>query len=183
MQTAESLRQALAELERRHELGDSNLCESILAERPDLCQSREAVLELIYLEFVLSQEANHPISAEALQLRFPEYRADLQKILSVDRVFRDQAHTPSPTDSTIGSQLNGSQSARIDRNLQFDQLGDSELLEIIGHGGMGVVYRARQQRLKRFVAVKTIDVLSSLNPVTVARFHDEAELVAKLQHP
>lgn len=181
--TAASLRQALQELERRHGLGESNLCESILAKCPELSQTREAVLELIYLEFVLSEEANRPISAEALQLRFPEYQADLQKILSIDHVFRDQADTPSPADSTIGSQLKIGQATRNDRKLQFDQLGDYELLEVIGQGGMGVVYRARQQRLNRFVAVKTIDVLSSLNPATVARFHNEAELVAKLQHP
>ncbi len=78
-----------------------------------------------------------------------------------------------------------SNSRRSDRvaGSALESLGDYELLDVIGQGGMGVVYKARQQKLDRFVAVKTIDTLSSLNPAAVARFHSEAELVAKLQHP
>ncbi len=79
--------------------------------------------------------------------------------------------------------MNGEPIAVNGPRIPFDQLGDYEILEVIGQGGMGVVYRARQQRLNRLVAVKTMDALTSLNPAAVARFHQEAELVAKLQHP
>ncbi len=58
-----------------------------------------------------------------------------------------------------------------------------EVLEVLGHGGMGVVYRARNLRLKRIVALKMILGGSHARPDQVARFRVEAEAVARLQHP
>ena len=58
-----------------------------------------------------------------------------------------------------------------------------ELLSVIGHGGMGVVYRARQRTLDRVVAIKTILVSQVADPQMAARFGQEARAVARLQHP
>lgn len=62
-------------------------------------------------------------------------------------------------------------------------LGEYELLEVIGQGGMAVVYRARQARIDRDVAVKVIIPPYSTHPKLVKRFEDEARAVAKMQHP
>lgn len=61
------------------------------------------------------------------------------------------------------------------------KLGQYELLEILGRGGMAVVYRARQPSLGRDVAVKVLH--DYLDPQAGARFEREARAVARLQHP
>jgi hypothetical protein len=62
-------------------------------------------------------------------------------------------------------------------------LGEFELLELIGQGGMGLVYRARQTRLRREVAVKLLSAGPWASPDFVARFKQEAQHAAQLQHP
>jgi serine/threonine protein kinase len=63
------------------------------------------------------------------------------------------------------------------------KIGDYELQEVIGRGGMGVVYRARQMSLNREVAVKMIQENRPLNPENRNRFFTEAEATARLDHP
>jgi len=62
-------------------------------------------------------------------------------------------------------------------------IGAYELLEIIGAGGMGIVYRARDQKLQRDVALKVLPEAVALNPDRIARFHREAMVLASLNHP
>jgi tetratricopeptide (TPR) repeat protein/tRNA A-37 threonylcarbamoyl transferase component Bud32 len=58
-----------------------------------------------------------------------------------------------------------------------------EIVALLGHGGMGVVYKARQVRLNRFVAIKTLLAGAVAGPELVARFRVEAESAGRLQHP
>ncbi|MBL8804069.1 MAG: protein kinase [Planctomycetes bacterium] len=62
-------------------------------------------------------------------------------------------------------------------------LGDFELLEKLGQGGMGVVYRARQRSLGRDVAVKVLSARVSRNARAVERFNDEARRLGRVHHP
>ena len=64
-----------------------------------------------------------------------------------------------------------------------DVIPGYELLDVLGYGGMGVVYRARQKNLDRVVALKTILISQMGNSSSVSRFELEARTVAKLRHP
>src|SRR5258708_5197538 len=67
-------------------------------------------------------------------------------------------------------------------NLVGTTLGQYEVLELLGQGGMATVYKARQPSMDRFVAIKVIsgDLLD--NPEFISRFEREAWLIARLQH-
>ncbi len=79
------------------------------------------------------------------------------------------------------------ESAKSDRSFRVPTLpfvlGDYELLEEIGRGGMGVVYRAQQTSLNRIVAIKMIEENRPASPENRLRFMAEAEATARLQHP
>lgn len=62
----------------------------------------------------------------------------------------------------------------------FPQL---EILELLGEGGMGMVYKARQPQLDRFVALKILSPVLSQDPAFAERFSREARALAKLNHP
>jgi predicted Ser/Thr protein kinase len=63
---------------------------------------------------------------------------------------------------------------------QFPQL---EIIELLGQGGMGVVYKARQRHLNRLVAVKILPPSAGSDPAFAERFTREAQALAQLNHP
>ena len=62
-------------------------------------------------------------------------------------------------------------------------LGTYEILALIGVGGMGEVYRARDQKLGREVAIKVLPEEFSQDKDRLARFEREARLLASVNHP
>src|SRR5215475_2585667 len=63
------------------------------------------------------------------------------------------------------------------------QLGSYEITALLGKGGMGEVYRARDTKLKREVAIKILPEEFSRDVDRVSRFQREAEVLASLNHP
>ena len=97
----------------------------------------------------------------------------------------------SPLDGTVifDAEKHVSSSVKIGPKIvqasmpSLGMLGDYELLGVLGRGGMGVVYRARQQSLNRIVALKTLHSSTSLEERDILRFQNEAESAANLRHP
>ena len=73
--------------------------------------------------------------------------------------------------------------AEIDVRDSEWRLGNYQILEEIGRGGMGVIYRARQRHSRRIVALKRVLSYHSDSHDTLVRFQREAEAVASLDHP
>ncbi len=63
------------------------------------------------------------------------------------------------------------------------QIGDYRILEEIGRGGMGTVYKARDERLGRIVAVKTLEAARLSQGDFLERFYREARTISRLNHP
>jgi serine/threonine-protein kinase len=63
------------------------------------------------------------------------------------------------------------------------RVGDYEIITALGAGGMGEVYRARDPKLQRDVAIKVLPASFALDPDRLARFQREAQVLASLNHP
>src|SRR2546426_679042 len=83
--------------------------------------------------------------------------------------------TKLATGSPIPSPLDATEIAK-----HFPQL---DILELLGQGGMGAVYKARQKQLDRIVALKVLPPESGRDPAFAERFLREARALAKLNHP
>ena len=86
-------------------------------------------------------------------------------------------------DTIVRTDESDYQNIEAGQNLVGQKIGCFEIEEVIGSGGMGIVYLARDTRLNRSVAIKSIPAQLKDNSASQIRFKREAELLASLNHP
>lgn len=175
---------ALAVQELGNEVAAGNrLCiEELLRQFPSLGEDCDSLFELIYTEYAIRSElsdSSHDELVAEFQARFPEHREELKQLFEVGQVISTLVAPPS---SSITPGQNATQ-AGDGRELIPSKLGGYTILEELGQGGMGIVYKAVQHRLDRVVALKTSDCIKGLDRRTIAQLTREAELASQLQHP
>lgn len=140
--------------------------------------------ELLCIEFdFLAQRGMRPIIDE-YHSRFPERQASIERIIA-ELNPGPLPYVPSPAPETVNQNaLDTSPIAASSPALcAGDLVGEHEILDVIGVGGMGVVYRCRHRQLERIVALKMIRSEFPVTPEHVSRFRIETQAAARLDHP
>ncbi|HZU39011.1 MAG TPA: serine/threonine-protein kinase [Gemmataceae bacterium] len=139
-------------------------------------QADDARLASILDEMTARLRAGQPPDIDAVANAHTDLAADLRELWGAVQLAENLARRSEKP--TLPQALPPSASGPLPRTF-----GDYELLEEIGRGGMGVVYKARQRSLDRVVAVKMILRGALASPAELARFRAEATAAAHLEHP
>jgi len=131
------------------------------------------------------------ILGEALELPLDKREAFLDQVCEGDAELRRDVAAVLQAHGQAGSFLDDPALALAAKEIAADQttklarrrLAHYEILSLIGAGGMGEVYRAKDPRLGREVAIKVLPEIFAQNPEALARFEREARAVAALSHP
>ncbi len=144
---------------------------------------RDAQLAQLLDQLTGAQRAGRGPTLDALQAEHPEMADELGQLWGAVML----ADAVGSHVSSVAGRLGATSDANGDaasRGMELPRrVGDYELLEELGRGGMGVVYRARQLSLGRIVALKMILRGQLASPADLARFRAEAEAAARLDHP
>jgi serine/threonine protein kinase/Flp pilus assembly protein TadD len=151
--------------------------------------ARDERLHAVLAACLEADESKPGRNWQQMLLQYPEFAPELTEFFTgrkqFDRLFAplrplvQAAATPPP--DPVAPTMDAITSVPPDPPVR--SFGDYELLQEIGRGGMGVVYKARQKSLHRFVALKMIHAGELATEAQVQRFRNEAEMVATLDHP
>ena len=131
----------------------------------------DAALDGVFAELIRQAEAGEPIDEAALLARHPQWAEEICEFLS-GRAELEQFAAQLGCETTAAVEV-------MPPGVRIRYFGDYELLEELGHGGMGYVYRARQVSLGREVALKFFFGRHGDR----ARFEAEVRAAAVLDHP
>ena len=160
-----------------------------LTELPGPAQAR-LFRDLLALDVEYLQGRGELPTPETYRERFPEHASIVDTVFEPTDIDRELSHTRAPRDGD-GEDEPGDFALAAEMTLPAAGSGGLEDLraegyEIVaelGRGGMGIVYKARDLRLNRQVALKLVRSSGFSSALERRRFQNEAEAVAKLDHP
>ncbi|MHC4440219.1 MAG: protein kinase domain-containing protein, partial [Planctomycetota bacterium] len=134
-------------------------------------------LEEALQQFVNAQMQGQNPDIDEFVKQYPELEDQIRKrIGKLDRI-------NTLLDSIVQVDESDFEETASTQDLIGQKIGNFEIVELIGRGGMGVVYLARDTKLDRSVAIKSMPVELQANPTARIRFTREAKLLASLSHP
>jgi WD40 repeat protein len=138
--------------------------------------AHEDGLNRVLADFLDALGRGERVDLPAWQARYPAFAAELADLLAARREASAALGKETPP---LGRPGGGVPPAAP----PLGPLGEYDLLEELGHGGMGRVYKARQRGLGRLVALKVIRAGAAATADERLRFRTEAEAAARLDHP
>jgi WD40 repeat protein len=136
----------------------------------------EESLHRVLADFLDALARDAPVDLPSWQARYPAFAAELADLAAARR---EVGAALEARTLLGGGQFSDAPCVTRPSGL----LGDYELLEELGQGGMGRVYKARQRSLGRVVALKVIRAGAPVTEADRLRFRTEAEAAARLDHP
>ena len=200
---SDRLQKLCRDQKRRWQRGLRVPVEAYLAKNPQIRSDEKLVIDFIYSEYCLRTELEAPPKPEEYMERFPEFENELRRLMGIEKTNGSEDPAPEdaaladmrdPTISTVAPPKDdktmadaratrAADTVMVPKALKAGQtFGRYELISELGRGGMGVVWKARDVNLDRFVAIKLILPSRFESETGVQRFRIEARAAARLDH-
>ncbi|MFM9960603.1 MAG: protein kinase domain-containing protein [Planctomycetaceae bacterium] len=131
-------------------------------------ESAEEVRRCEYLDYSTGEQLREVDARRELTELLSRLRGELASASDVDRLMALAETEPDEATHWLGT---------------GDVIGDFELAGELGRGAMGIVYRARQMSLNRWVALKVLPPALGADPVSLGRFRREIAALSRCEHP
>jgi serine/threonine protein kinase len=154
------------DLDCRHRHGVSVALLDYLTRFPELAHDTDAIARLAVAEYDLLHRDQPHLTPDDYVHRLPRYVEEVRRRLGAV----EQRRTDAPPTRTQAAPT------------VLQRLGDYELLEELGRGGMGVVYKARHVHLNKLVALKVLLPRWSADPDVARRFQREVAAIGRVEH-
>ncbi len=143
---------------------------------------REQQVDALIAEYYQSVERGQPLDQDGFLAAHPDFADELREFLADIGQLEDLVRPAVPDLAETYIQP-PSEAPPLAPKTVIRYFGEYKLIKQVGMGGMGIVYKARQSKLRRTVALKLIKSGTLANPHDLQRFQIEARAAARLSHP